>query len=144
MIDSDLILSALQQQLNDNVIVANIAVVRKMEYVNELPNFCPWACVYKGKEGFKPRSLGRNAWETTQNFRIVVQEASLISGEECATKLNKFIRAIIDAINNDTTLSNTVDMLNEFDIEYGYVETDRPTLFFQTAIISLIFEAQSI
>ena len=115
------------------------------EYINVDPDIVPWMGIYRGKVTYTPRTLGVNAssWEATPQVRIIVQATSFKSGEDCELLLEDYVEKTIDAIWADPTIGNTVDMLVGYEVEYGYNETDRETIYFQSAIITLDLEAKT-
>ena len=135
-----IITKALAKQLDEDPDVAAFmggrAVVRD-EPVNESPNVPPWIGVYKGKVTFEPRTLGYNSDEAMPSPRVVVQAASMKSGEDCGDKLESYVNTVIAAIRSDKTIGGTVDVVTSLAVEYGYVETDRTTMHLQTAILTI-------
>lgn len=143
MIIADDVLTALQERLNADTELSNLSVsARKMEVINEDPNRCPWVCVYKGEADYNPRALGNNPWQGSHLVRMIVQASSMKSGEDCGIKLDDYVSKIIDAINRDKTLGGTVEAMTRFTIKYGFIETSRSSLFFQSAIVTLTFEGR--
>ena len=140
MISIDSISTAFTSQLNNDADVRGITEVSAGEYVNVDINRAPWIGVYRGGVKYEPRTLGYNNWEATPSIKVVVQSNSLNSGAECQERLEEYIQKIIVAINLDKTLSNNVEMLNSIAVDYGFIETDRSSLYFQSAIITFEFE----
>ena len=137
---------ALQEQIQNDPEVQSFLKqdVLRDEYVNNDPNRTPWICVYKGKIDFEPVTIGYGSFEATPSPRVMVQATSLKSGEDCSNKLDDYVDKILDAIKKDKTIGGTVDILLSYTIEYGYLETDRTTLAFQSAIITLNLTADDI
>lgn len=135
---------ALQSQLQSDAGVQSFLqgdIVRG-EYINEDPNNTPWVGVYRGAVRYVPRTLGINAknWEPSPNMRIVVQDTDMLSPDNCEDLLEEHVKLIIDAVFADRTIGGTVDIIKEVNVEYLYNETDRESLYFQTAIITLDLE----
>ena len=134
-----IVTKALQEQLQNDPDIASFmkqSVVRD-EYINNDPNRTPLFGVYKGTIGFEPVTLGYQSFEATPSLRIIVQATSLKSGEDCSNKLDDYVDKVVDAVKKDRTIGGTVDILLRYTIDYGYIETDRTSLAFQSAIITL-------
>lgn len=143
MINIHTMVTNLQTLLNSNIDVYNITEFSAGEFVNMDPNAAPWGGVYRGKVSYAPRTLGYNNWEATVGLRVIVQEASIVSGEDCETKLESFVNKVIEAASSDKTLDGAVDMMNSISVEYGFTETDRSSLHFQSAIITFEYEVST-
>lgn len=144
MININTVTAAVKTLLDGNGTVAawlNKPVVNG-DFINELPGQTPWVGVYRGGVKHNPRTLGMqpNNWESTITLKIVLQDTSYVSAADCESLLELHTKDIITALVTDTTIGNTVDMINNFDISYGYIDTDRESLYYQTAIIT--FEAE--
>ena len=134
------ITTALQEQLQSNQYVAlflNNQSVGRDEPINEDPNRVPWVCVYKGSIAYDPRTLGYNSFEADIAIRVLVQATSLKSGEDCSTLIDDYVQKIVAAIRSDKTIGGTVDIITSIAVEFSYTETDRTTLFFQMAEITI-------
>lgn len=140
MADMYTVAIGLKDLLNSNIDVYNVCPVTAFEYVNNDFNRAPWAGLYKPKIKFVSRTLGTNNWEQIFTIKIIIQAKSMNSGDECTQRLDDHLAKIINAVNTDKTINNNVEMLNSIDVEYGYIETERTSLFFQSAIITLEYE----
>lgn len=143
MINLSNITKALTEQLNNNVAVRDFInnKVLQGELINNDPNQAPWIGVYRGKTSYEPRTLGSmDNWEAFPKVKIIVQATDLRSAVECELALEGYVEAILRAIIADTTLGGTVDMINSYDVEPGYMETESTTLHFQAASITLNLE----
>jgi len=137
--------TAIQSILDNDPAIRAILGSRKVvrdEYINNKPDRTPWVGVYKGEVISSPRTLGHNNWEEFPSVRIVAQTTNSRSGQECGDALEALILAIKDAMRNDLTLNNTVDMINGDKVEYGFITTDQESLHFQSAIITFDLEAK--
>lgn len=141
------ITKALQDQLNADSDVASFLrhEVLMDEYVNTNPSHAPWACVYKGETNLEPRTLGAGVGNFTArpSPRVVVQAVSYKSGEDCSLLLDDYVDKVLTAVLSDYTLGSTVLMIIGFNIEYGYVETEKPSIHFQTARITINCEVKT-
>jgi len=144
MINLSTILKALQAQLSSNVDVTEIFKKDKItrgQYINNDPSRCPWLGIYRGTTDFEPRTLGSvNNWEAFPKAKIIVQAISYKSGEQAEELLEGYVEAVMDAVLTDTSIGNTVDMVTGMQVEYGYNEEVRETVYFQSAIITFNLE----
>lgn len=134
------ITKALQEQLQYNQDVAGFLSgqsVGRDEPINEDPNRVPWVCVYKGGIKYDPRTLGYNSFEADIELRVLVQATSLKSGEDCSELIDDYVQKIVAAIRADKTIGGTVDIVTNLSVDFSYTETDRSTLFFQMAEITI-------
>jgi len=144
MINFNDITKAVEKILNENIEVSEFMNRKNVvvgEIINYDPNRVPWIGIYRGKVGYAPRTLGSmNNWEATPSLRIIVQYTDLISASKCEEVLEGYVQKIINAILKDTTLGGTVDIINNFEVEQGYIETDRASVHFQGASITFNME----
>lgn len=147
MIDQSKITAALQGMLNDSRDVSAFLSqpVDRNEYINQDPNRCPWIGVYRGHVSYTPRTLGRHSatWKATISPVIVMQHVNWESPETCESEMEGYIEKVMSAVWADPTLGNTVDMLTGFEIAYDYQETDKTTMYYQQAVITLNAEART-
>jgi len=147
MINVSDITKALKTQLeNDSNLISNgITNIHRSSYVNYSPDLCPWIGIYKDVSTTEPSSLGRHSssWNSTISFNIVIQASDMGSGSACEDKLDSYIKLIKDALWADSTINNTVDMINSFSIEYSYEMTEEDSIHFQWAILKLTVEART-
>jgi len=147
MINMYTITEALRDQLKNDPEASQISnrEILVDEYVNVNPSNAPWMCVYKGSMNLEPRTLGMGAGRYTASPepRVLVQAVSYQSGEDCSSLLDYYVNTVLNAVVSDPTLGGTVDMVVGFNIEYGYVEADRPSIHFQTARITVNCEVRT-
>jgi len=147
MINLSVITKALQEQLNSNIQVRDILGSREVvrgELINMDVNMTPWVGVYRGNVKYEPRTLGSmNNWEALPSIRVIVQASHLSSAEQCEIDLEGYVQKILDAVIDDTTLGGTVDIITSYDVEVGYIETDRSTVHFQGASITFNMEVST-
>ena len=117
------------------------------EYINEDASRTPWCGVYRAPVVYAPRTLGRGAnnWEGRLQYRIVVQASSFKGrGEDVEDILEGLVKEVLDGLVADNlTLDNTVQMITEISIEYGYIDDQHPSMYFQSAVILITTEAQT-
>lgn len=135
------ITTALYNQLNSDAGVLSLqATIINGGYANMDPNQTPWIGVYRGRTVYSPRTLGIDNFEAQPSLKVMVQASSLLSGDDCSTKLDEYVNKVMSAIRGDTTIGGTVDMVNGFEVEYMFNETDKVSLHFQAAIINIELE----
>lgn len=144
MINFNDITKAVETILNDNIDVRNFMSSKPVtigEVINYDPNQVPWIGIYRGKVNYEPRTLGSmNNWEASPSIKIIVQHADMRSASKCEEVLEDYVKKIVTAILEDTTLNNTVDIITDFNVEQGYIETERSTVHFQGASITFNME----
>lgn len=112
-------------------------------FVNTDPNKTPWLCIYKGAASYEPRTLGRGNWEVTPSIRAVLQVSNISSAVKCSELLDALVKRLIKLVTDDITIKNTVDMTTKIGIEYGYIETERHTMHFQSAVVTFELEVKT-
>jgi len=146
MINLSVITKALQDQLNGNIVIRELLgkdVVRG-EMINMDINETPWIGVYRGNVSYEPRTLGSmNNWEASPTVKVIVQAGNMQSAEQCEIDLESYVQKVLDAVIADTTIGGTIDMINSYDVEAGYIETDRSTIHFQGASITFNMEVST-
>lgn len=142
MINLSTITKALHTQLSNSIPVANLfSSIALGEVINSDPSRAPWMGIYRGKTTYEPRTLGSmNNWEAFPSLIIIIQAVDLRSAEECEKTLEGYVKTVMDAIIKDTTIEGTVDIITGFEIEPGYIETERSTMHFQATNIILNLE----
>jgi len=120
-----------------------IAITRS-ECVNDNINNAPWVGLYIKQVDHDPNTLAtiHRRWKAKVELVIVVQETSLKSGADCSARLEVLIRDTLNAVVNDTSFGTAIDMVNSINVTYSFEKTDRPTLHFQTAYITLKVELE--
>lgn len=137
------IMNAFTAQLNASIDVSNITEAVSGEYVNEDVNEAPWLGVYRGKVSYEPRTLGYKSFEATLVIKVIAQASSIDNAPDCEQALEDLVQKTINAITSDTSIAGTVDMLNSFEVDYGFIETERDSMYFQSAIISFELEVDA-
>jgi len=96
-----------------------------------------WVGLYRRSVDYDPRNLGvpHNNYEGVLTFNIIVQKAHLRSGEKAEDALEEAVKTVIDRI---VQVPRTyVDTFTDITVDYTYVESDRTTMYFQAALISM-------
>jgi len=135
------ITQALQQQINDYQAVRafmNLKEVQRDAPINEDEDNIPWVCVYKGAVDYAPNTLGSHGYlQADLTLRVLVQAISWESGDECSTLLDGYVKTIVSAIRSDMTIKGKVDIITSLSVDFSYTETDRTSLYFQMASITI-------
>jgi hypothetical protein len=94
-----------------------------------------WIGVYRGDTDYEGHSIGATPWLANINIVIEIQVASALSADDCEDRLLDAEKAVIDVVNNNRTLSGTVDMVMGYAVNYE-VNADMRT-YYQAAIITV-------
>jgi hypothetical protein len=123
----------------------NAWTIGRSEYVNEDHAMTPWLGVYRQEMDYSPETLGEGPdyWTAVITVRLIVQAANLAGGEQCEDDLEGYVKDVLTKILADTTLSNTIDMVNDIKISYSYIAEDEETVYFQAALITLTLEVST-
>ncbi len=138
MINVSTITKEIKEWFEDGVALAGVTVVRS-EFANEDPGIASngWIGVYRRSVDYDPRNLGTapDNYEGDVIIDIVVQKTHHGSGEQAEDALEELIKDVLDRLVQipRTHIDHFLDLL----IEYTYLETDRATLYFQGAIITV-------
>lgn len=129
---------------NDPDVAAIGATIDRGAYINVDPRKI-WIGVYKGATDYAPSTLGRSAKTFNTNIkpRVIAQAVSFKSGEDCEDILDERVKYILDALWSTKNLNNVVDIIKGFSVEYSYNETERETVYFQNAVITIDAEARN-
>jgi len=113
--------------------------VERAEYINDDPSRCPWVGVYRGGLQLDPQTLGRgsNRWRAQVDLKVVVQAESIDDGAQAEDNLQAYEKAVLAAIDADTTIGGTVQSVIAYSIDYDYVRDERSSVYFQAAIITV-------
>lgn len=141
-------------RLDSELLADGVKVIRG-EYINNLPERCPWIGVYRTDATYTPRSMGRHdgSWEVDLVMRLVLQASSLKSGGQAEDRLEDLIQKTVSALWASPTLKGAaqtggrskykVEHIVGFKVEYSYKETDSKTLYFQEAMLTINAKARA-
>lgn len=119
--------------------------VTRSEFVNEDPGKASrgWIGVYRRSVDYDPRNLGvaPNNYEGTVTFDIVVQRTHMGSGQEAEDALEESVKKVLDRLVQIP--KDYIDHISDMFVEYAYLESDRTTLYFQAALITITAEVHS-
>lgn len=144
MLNASDITRAVEQAFLDDPLF-NAFTIERGEFVNENPAVCPWLGIYRKDIDYAPETLGGGSdyWTAIMTLTLVVQATNYSSGAGCEDDLEKLVTDVINKIFSDTTLQNTIDMVNNLKVSYSYVADDEETLFFQSALIDMTLEVST-
>lgn len=97
-----------------------------------------WIGLYRRAVDYDPRNLGvpHNNYDGTLTFNIIVQKAHLRSGEKAEDALEEAVKKVIDRI---VKVPRTyVNTFTDITVDYTYIESDRTTMYFQAALITMV------
>lgn len=122
-------------------------VVEREEFVNEDADAAAagWIGIYRRGVTYNPLTLaagyaGRYDLSPLQLF-VVLQVTDYDSGAACADRLETHIKNFIDLLLANDSITNTVERISRFDIEYGYDPKSRKgAVYMQSAYITLDLE----
>jgi len=104
------------------------ATIKRGEYVNMDPDLTPWLGIYRTRVGYNPRSLGRGnncEWQGEVTIRLLIQASHTQGGDDCETRLEQYVKDVLDATWSDPTWAGVVDMVTGIDVEYSTRRTTR-------------------
>ena len=144
MINVNTVSKALFDQIKDDQDVINLkCLVQHGEWVNADPSKTPWIGVYRDGLELEPITLGKTDWKADPVLKVIVQSASLDSGEACQILLDDLLMKTNAAILKDLTFDGAVLITTSIKVQYTYLEDARETLYFQGAILTIETEARA-
>lgn len=110
MIDVNSITNALYTTISSNSTIVNSGIsVDLNEVFNTDPNRTPWVGIYRGPVNIEPRHIGGSKpWHAVYDLRVYVQAASFESGQNANNLLDETLNVVLDAVNANRRLDNTV------------------------------------
>lgn len=138
MINASTIMQQFVEWLQDDPELQDYKVSRG-EPINEDASLARigWIGLYRRSFDYDPRNLGAppNNYEGTLSFTIVVQRANLKSGADAEDALEESLKIVLDRI---VQVPRTyVDTFTDIVIDYTYIESDRTSMYFQAALITM-------
>lgn len=136
---------ALTAMLRDDPVVSDLAsVISRAGVINRNPDKTPWMGVYKGPTQYQPRTLGPNTqnWNVSVSLRVVLQVHSHDS-EKAEEQLEELIEHVVRVTFADPTLDGTVMHVLGYTVDYGFIEDEDATAFFQMANVTITAETQT-
>jgi len=102
-----------------------------------------WIGIYKTNVNYEPKSLSQNisGWKPTIGIDVIVQGQSMRYGETAEDDLEAKVEIIIeDVLRLKQEGTSYIENIEDINVQYGIVVSERKTYFFQQAIISFICE----
>lgn len=134
------ITGAVFAMMNDDPwLIERRATVERSEVINEDENRTPWIGIYRTGVQYPSRTLGTGAGYRRQNvgLALIVQASHPDSGEKCELELEELLQNVIRVLLNNESLKGTVDVLEEFVVEYQNYGKVGNT-YMQTAIVQFV------
>lgn len=141
MINVSTITEQIKEWFEDDANLDGFTVTRS-EPVNQSPSNAVngWIGIYRRGVDYEPGQLGvsPNNYEGDLTIDIVLQRTSLSSGADAEDILEQSIKYMLDRL---VQLPKTyIDHFPEVDVEYAYLETDKKSMYFQGALITVLAE----
>ena len=139
MIDYKAILDAIQTLLEDNL---DGYTITRNEARNSDPNIASkgkgWIGIYRGSLKYEPGRVmtGSGRWDATMEPTVEIQTASGKSGADAESRLQDAEYEILELLDANPKLSNTVGMTNGYSIDYQY-NTEAEELYHLSSIITI-------
>lgn len=137
MMNYKTVLDALEALLRDNL---TGYIITRNRQRNDDPNIAAtnkgWIGIYRGNIEYEPARIGTgNNWDTKLYPKIEIQTAST-KNETAEDKLNNAEQEILNLLDSNKKISNTVGMTNGYSIEYQ-VNTGVKDFYHLSAIITI-------
>jgi hypothetical protein len=110
--------------------------VERYEELTKTPGAHGWACIYRARVDYPPRTLGMGSGYRNQLIRLFafVSESDPTSGEECGQRLDLLLQKLVGTLLSDPSLMGTVQTLDEFSVNYfDYERQDSTGMYLQYA-----------
>lgn len=112
--------------------------IAQTDHVNVDADNTPWIGIYRLEYDESPIRLGEvRDYDREELINIFIQAASYKSGADCEQRLDNLVARVIASIWTDTTINNSVECVNEVNVEYKYDLINRKKIYFQTAIATV-------
>jgi len=150
MVDTVLNTSAILQSCRDSLkadLRTKNMVLKVMGLINTNPSVAKhgWVGLFAEQATYEPHTIGSGSrnWQYNMTMRVVVQAVDLDSSENAYVRLETYAKAVLDVILSDVTVAGVVDHLLSISVEYLSSDTDKPSLHFEGALLTLIFQGRS-
>ena len=141
MINVSTIMSQIKEWFEDDPNLDGFTIERG-EFVNEDAGRAAqgWIGLYRKSVDYDPRNLGvaPNNYSAELNFLVYVQRSVMSSGQDSEDCLEEDLKNVLDRL---VQIPKTyIDHFSDLTVDYTYQETDRKTMYFQGAMISVTAE----
>lgn len=143
MIDASVITKAMHQLLINGL--PNSYNIERSEYINFDPDRVPYVGIYRGQLKYSPHTLGRDlsSWRADFTITLVVQAASINTGGEAESRLEKYLQEVLDIVVADKTIGGTVAIIKDIEINYSYNMEESGTMYFHAAEVDILTEVRT-
>lgn len=136
---TDALESLLSRKLTGFIITTN-------EKKNTDPNIClgpgeGWIGIYMNTEDYAAHVIGNRPWLLDLEPFINIQVASLVSGRDASKRLQKAKEKVINVLETDRTIGNTVDMILGYSMDYEY--NDAQEIYFNGVNVRIKCQVRS-
>ena len=138
MINVSTVMKQVADWLQDDPALDGV-VIERSEFVNEDPGRAAngWLGIYRRGVNYDPRNLGvpPNDYKAELSFIVLIQRAVMSSGADSEDALEGDVKKVLDRL---VQIPRTyVDHFSDIRVEYTYQNTDRTTMYFQGALVSV-------
>jgi hypothetical protein len=100
-------------------------IITRNERKNTDPNICieagtGWIGIYRGAVSYAANTIGSRPWLVDIEPLINLQVVSTFSGDDAEDRLQDAEKDVIEALENDRTLDNTVNHVLGYELDYEY------------------------
>lgn len=100
-------------------------IITRNERKNTDPNKClapsdGWIGIYRGSIVYNSHVIGSRPWLVDPEPFINLQVASLVSGYDAEDRLQDAEKKVVDILESDRTLGNTVHTILRYKMDYEY------------------------
>lgn len=137
--------NALKTQLENSSFMTDFVAIERGQIANQEPAHTPWCCIYRSSVEYDPHTLGPavNAWKGIVEFVIVVQAAAMTGGSDAEDTIEAAVKNVMDALFEDKTINNNVDMLTGLNVDYNFDSNEEETMIYQQADITVQYEVRT-
>jgi hypothetical protein len=109
--------------------------IERYEEVSKTPGVKGWACIYRARVEYPPRTLGMGTGYRNQLIRLfaIAVESDPSSGEEAGERLDALLQKLVGSLLNDPSLKGTVQTLDEFSVDYFDYQRQPSGIYLQQA-----------
>jgi hypothetical protein len=127
---------AVKQMWEDDPAVGgdDVSIERYAE-ISKTPGAKGWACIYRARVDYPPRTLGMGSGYRNQLIRLfaIAMESDMSSGEEAGERLDALLQKLVGTLLSDPSLKGTVQTLDEFSVDYFDYQRQPSGIYLQQA-----------
>lgn len=120
----------------DDIAVGGDGVqIERYEEITKTPGAKGWACIYRARVDYPPRTLGMGSGYRNQAIRLfaIAAESDPSSGEEAGQRLDALVQKLVGTLLSDPSLKGTVQTLDEFSVDYFDYQRQASGIYLQYA-----------